>query len=694
MFEKLLKSLKRKKRPPLYIDDIYKDVPTDDDIKQLVISFLKFKEKLNSMTNISKTLQRWLKLEIHFDFYRSSTLPSSSSQPTDTDIELKKSWNVTRKLKRFFGRLTKPHNQSEFINFLPRNEYDIINRSFQTFKANVLFTLTKIKGSKLKNKVKSWLRYKLYDDLQNTNKSAFVDLTTSISEKTFLKDDLSNYPPAIVLSCAPYKIGNIEIQGTYTYLWSRSDGGKWNTFTERPVQFRYKKDIADNSDDVEAVEIYIIVRGEKVEITCSIFRDYDEKPVKDNILFKHDSYLNQIFPLHLDSVQNPDMKTLTHISFEIPKDDVSDIITDRSESLKILIDEITFTLLKRGKHNDNEVVHIESELKDGHKTKFWVYRSTSELGVWRYCKDIGTGQLNKGNDYVQATCVHFELQNHINTNLSSLKFQIKKEHCMCDVAWRDSRDDYNVNCNQIDQVVSNEDRKSCQFVEPFNSMRDHLCGEDRDMSLALKKEYYDKCSASFEDIYKIESIKRVVKNYSFSLQDVINTQSSIWEITLSRKTQLEGEDNDANTIKMFCVASEFFKGQNRLYERPEYRKQFVTSLSAANNFHICPCLVTTLEGLKISQYGIYSKFIPCGMYVCKLFDYITQCSVEETSLQQCTTKYAYIGNRYRELFPNKELLELLTNSLKYGGGCRLKYPKRQKKHRSRKPNENAKKKNI
>ena len=74
----------------------------------------------------------------------------------------------------------------------------------------------------------------------------------------------------------------------------------------------------------------------------------------------------------------------------------------------------------------------------------------------------------------------------------------------------------------------------------------------------------------------------------------------------------------------------------------------------------------TIPDVKINDYGLYDKYIPCGLYICKLFDYShpsnNQCSQEEKERGMCNDTYSYIGNRYDELFPLKEAIESFQSS--------------------------------
>ena len=68
--------------------------------------------------------------------------------------------------------------------------------------------------------------------------------------------------------------------------------------------------------------------------------------------------------------------------------------------------------------------------------------------------------------------------------------------------------------------------------------------------------------------------------------------------------------------------------------------------------HIMPFLLIHV-GILINNLGLYSKYILAGAYICKLFDYAVQCSINENIRHQCTINYTYIGDRYNNMFPFK-----------------------------------------
>ena len=69
-----------------------------------------------------------------------------------------------------------------------------------------------------------------------------------------------------------------------------------------------------------------------------------------------------------------------------------------------------------------------------------------------------------------------------------------------------------------------------------------------------------------------------------------------------------------------------------------------------------PILLT--NNFSINELGLYTKYILAGAYICKLFDYwgnYNQCTPDEIQNGNVNSEYAYIGNRYDNLFPYNKL---------------------------------------
>jgi len=52
---------------------------------------------------------------------------------------------------------------------------------------------------------------------------------------------------------------------------------------------------------------------------------------------------------------------------------------------------------------------------------------------------------------------------------------------------------------------------------------------------------------------------------------------------------------------------------------------------------------------QLNKYGIYTKFITAGVFICKAFEYAIQC--RGTISKKCGNDYTFVGNRYDRIFP-------------------------------------------
>jgi hypothetical protein len=94
-------------------------------------------------------------------------------------------------------------------------------------------------------------------------------------------------------------------------------------------------------------------------------------------------------------------------------------------------------------------------------------------------------------------------------------------------------------------------------------------------------------------------------------------------------------------------SNDIFILQYIIYSIREFLSRDLTRLNIKNFY--CPLLLTTNEN--ITKYGLYENYVYSGNYICKPFDYSTQCSIDENRQFICSEEYTFIGNRYNNLFP-------------------------------------------
>ena len=353
--------------------------------------------------------------------------------------------------------------------------------------------------------------------------------------------------------------------------------------------------------------------------------------------------------------------------------------------LSIIIDNITFTLLVKSELNRRykDVVRIQSSSDDNNFQTFWVYRSCSEMGFWRLCsKRYDDILIYKGQfDYVQSTFIHFSLQQFLNDKLEmiprvTLSADEKLDQCFCANLLTSK-------CNIVDvHDVIDDVRRAIIGEDPFKYMHNLEkigilgCGIVPDKTTQYnfndKMKYF---AAVFNNDFnaKIDDIVKLY-DYQFNFENIINADCSVYSLKLERKKK--NASSRTNDVTLYFLTSKFKEIE------VENKNLFSDNVSKVCNkkIHILPCFLT-ISNVKINKYGLFTKFIPCGAYICKMFDYYSddynQCTVEEKLHERCNFTYAYIGHRYDNLFPlNLALAHLQDN-------CILLKPSNNRKSRRR-----------
>jgi hypothetical protein len=344
------------------------------------------------------------------------------------------------------------------------------------------------------------------------------------------------------------------------------------------------------------------------------------------------------------------------------------------------IGDYTFALLSRYT-TTYEIVQIESKQRDGERGAkiFWVYPSSSELGLWRCMVHVGTKSIEEGSrqvykgdtskpyyDYIQQTLIHLQLQEFINANKNKIPiFNDKSEPDFWKINinefsakylyQRESREfqEFRNITTQQEVIGVIDDRKRALMVEPFYDLRQKLkCGyintttPRRRTPKVIIKEF----SLILDSLYEIVD-DRLIYKYNNSFSQVFNTQGEIRGIYLTRRVK---EDNASDDIILYyykCklepfpirMSRDLIPIVNRICDKP---------------VHIMPFLLTTMEAETneiINEFGMYTTYIPSGAFLCKLFDYSVsdypQCTPEEIAVGRCTIAYSYIGSRYDDIFP-------------------------------------------
>jgi hypothetical protein len=330
----------------------------------------------------------------------------------------------------------------------------------------------------------------------------------------------------------------------------------------------------------------------------------------------------------------------------------------------IVIDGIKFELIMRAKKNEkyNIIVLVRSTDIYGKKRKFWTYRSSSELGMWRLCIfKLETTKYDKGTqDYVQATLIHLGLQDLLNQYAPSLSYvEIYQNNnvsklCFCANASKNGcgMDEAKLEIDDIDRVISEP---------PFKDLDDIKheivgCGvipngTHNDVVAEVLNDFSDEFETEFEIDF---STLTLLLSYNFNFENVINGNASIYSITLRRKQGYHSFSSN-EVVLFFTKAILQTLRPYALFNFNQMQRN-VTRI-CKQDFHIFPFLLSTPTAT-VTPFGLYSEYIPCGVFICKLFDYYaTQCTITEQQQQRCSKRYSYIGHRYSEVFPIRNIIQ-------------------------------------
>ena len=362
------------------------------------------------------------------------------------------------------------------------------------------------------------------------------------------------------------------------------------------------------------------------------------------------------------------------------------------------------------------VVNIKSEsLLNGSEESFWIYKSNSELGFWRLCiirRNFRSFSeqftFAKGEDYVQTTLIHIDLQLYVNNLLQNglipevFLNEIEKDNeCVCfissDRCFEFNDKIYDV-INDTNRIIRGEPFETLIKVKQRNRVD---CGnitnyEYEDNTRLMS--YLYKFSEEFAADYDIVEIKQIGTT-DFLFEDTIHTHGKINRIHLRTKVRYMDKPL-LNNIYLYTLTVILTPTlQIHLDEDVNPKKHNIFSSNVAEicknkliknrTIHSFPFLLTPNTS-EINEYGIYTQYIHTGLYICKLFDYAIpkQCTKLEISNKQCCEKYAYIGNRYVNLFPISYLNQVIHDKMN------LRYDKRVKTKRSSKSINSSTKKRL
>jgi len=375
------------------------------------------------------------------------------------------------------------------------------------------------------------------------------------------------------------------------------------------------------------------------------------------------------------------------------------------EHSNIVIDDFKFILVgKKSMNSDNTLWHVfisSENINTKEVTNFWVYPSTSELGLWRLLANILENFNYKGQhvsksvrkdrppgdyfyyDYVQQTFIHIDLQAFINQNIDDLTIlKYPKDALVPHKPYKRERGltlEYN---EKIFEVIDDP----CRQIQltPFILLQQIMeCGEIETITPRKRrpdvviKEFAQKLKKEYELLYDFVEI---IAPYNKIFQDRIDITGNIM------KFPLINIKNGSIVILYACVVK-----MTPISCKGRFRNS-ATNIPriCEKNLHIMPFFLTTKDS-RVNCFGLYTKYIPCGAFICKLFDYSDgyhasrgnkQCTPEEYESNHCSTVYSYVGDRFDDIFPFNEWIKK-TGLYKYSrkSGVKSASHKRKKSKR-------------
>ena len=225
------------------------------------------------------------------------------------------------------------------------------------------------------------------------------------------------------------------------------------------------------------------------------------------------------------------------------------------------------------------------------------------------------------------------------------------------------------------QMVKILDSPSRTIIEsPFKEiyqkeeLRGVGCGrlDNPKFSYTMLLEILRDFTREFNMQYDIINLQLLENNYMFTFVDTIQIDAKIYRMELHRKTQKS--NSKTNRIFLYFMVA---KLKTHNVEKMHSYYDNITRI-CGKEYHIFPILMTP-EKATINELGIYNYYIPCGLYICKLFDYsipnAMQCTQAEIRFGKCSNQYTYIGNRYDNMFPLKEALDTII----FNTECEIDY---------------------
>lgn len=270
------------------------------------------------------------------------------------------------------------------------------------------------------------------------------------------------------------------------------------------------------------------------------------------------------------------------------------------------------------------------------------YQSEGQCGLWRLCltETDKPSVMYKGNDYIQSTCAHLLLQHYIFKFIHMVDFVVQADPRF-DLLFHELVGYYCTDDTSIQVIVNDKKRNATNLFmndrqnDKFNVFTSMLKDSDGNINYNKLPDYLSTFSVAFEREYTIVGVDSILFWYTFNTND-FRFDCAVKQVQLSREAP-------SRIINLYFLEVKI-SGDNPIIPRlNEY------------DVHLMPFLLTPNE-FTINEIGLYGQFIKAFNFPNKLLDYDIQCTEEEQQFQ-CFNKYKYVGQRFRNLFPFKQLYD-------------------------------------
>jgi hypothetical protein len=268
----------------------------------------------------------------------------------------------------------------------------------------------------------------------------------------------------------------------------------------------------------------------------------------------------------------------------------------------------------------------------GHPLPIPFYKSNSGMGLWR----LYGGSFYKGQyDYVQSNLMFIELQIWINPYLSRLPVLPYEsfEECNSDDAYghidRDTINKYlRTPVEQAEAMYLFETYEPGKKVKEYLSLL-HGCGHlERHPHLEQNE---SKLSALMQKVYRMGEQRAM---------GTMNSRDEFEGIHVTYHQEIFKVELQSNVPHLFPEVTLYYSIYDMDYRRGDIHVE-------CKRYHI-PLF---LGEDRCTTFGVFSKLLTIGSYVCKVWEYNKQVPASIVDAYQLSAHYTFIGHLFDGLYP-------------------------------------------